>query len=152
LPQGNKGLCPSSRQGRRLLEAVFARLCLALHLRNFLKKVSACLQAVNHSKTFGLLVECVNYELVDGVAEGVHIGGAVDAAREDDLVAGQLFYDRFDGFEDLFTSDERFGKVECAHIVKSFAEVEDPHRFKRGAVLCGVDGICIARGDKVVAR
>ena len=98
------------------------------------------------------LVECVYYELVDGVAEGVHIGGAVDAAREDDLVAGQLFYDRFDGLEDLFASDERFGKVECAHIVKSLAEVEDSHRFKRGAVLCGVDGICVARGDKVVAR
>ena len=57
IPRGDARLIPSGRQGRRPLEA-HRRVSRSAErdLRNFLKKVPACLQAVNHSKTFPLLL------------------------------------------------------------------------------------------------
>ena len=44
-----------------------------------------------------------------------------------------------------------FCKSHCHHILQSIVEDNSSQRFKRGTVLCGVDRVCVARGNEIVA-
>ena len=92
-----------------------------------------------------------NYKLINCTAEAEHIACAVDTTRKEDSVTRALADYRFNNFKNLFTPYKALGKIQRAHIVESFSELEYAHRFKSGSVLRGINRIGVSRWYEIVA-